>query len=67
MRAVAADAIRLGFRLVNPRLAWRKLGGQATWDGKNLNGRRVKTGVYLVFCNDKYGDKTHITKLLFIH
>lgn len=43
------------------------LGGQATWDGKNLNGNRVKTGVYLVFCNDKYGNETHITKLLFIH
>lgn len=42
-------------------------GGQATWDGKNLNGRRVKTGVYLVFCNDQYGEETHITKLLFIH
>ncbi|MCK3685964.1 two-component regulator propeller domain-containing protein [Maribellus sp. YY47] len=42
-------------------------GGQAIWDGKNLNGNRVKTGVYLVFCNDKYGNETHITKLLFIH
>ncbi|MCY1720805.1 T9SS type A sorting domain-containing protein [Prolixibacteraceae bacterium Z1-6] len=43
------------------------LGGQAIWDGKNLNGNRVKTGVYLVFCNDKYGEETHITKLLFIN
>jgi len=43
------------------------LGGQAVWDGKNLNGNRVKTGVYLVFCNDKYGEETHIEKLLFIH
>ncbi len=43
------------------------LGGDATWDGKNLNGNRVKTGVYLVFCNNEDGTKTHITKLLFIH
>lgn len=43
------------------------LGGQAVWDGRNLNGNRVKTGVYLVFCNDELGEKTHITKLLFIH
>lgn len=43
------------------------LGGQATWDGTNLNGNRVKTGVYLVFCNDETGEKTHITKLLFIN
>ncbi len=32
-----------------------------------LNGKRVKTGVYLVFCNDENGEETHITKLLFIH
>jgi sugar lactone lactonase YvrE len=43
------------------------LGGQAVWDGKNLNGNRVKTGVYLVFCNDEKGEETHITKLLFIN
>lgn len=43
------------------------LGGQAVWDGNNLNGNRVKTGVYLVFCNDESGEETHITKILFIH
>lgn len=43
------------------------LGGQAIWNGKNLNGNRVKTGVYLVFCNDENGEETHITKLLFIN
>ena len=43
------------------------LGGQAVWDGRNLNGNRVKTGVYLVLCNDANGETTHITKLLFIH
>ncbi|RIH65597.1 T9SS C-terminal target domain-containing protein [Mariniphaga sediminis] len=43
------------------------LGGQAVWDGTNLNGNRVKTGVYLIFCNDEAGEETHIEKLLFIH
>ena len=43
------------------------LGGQAIWDGKNLNGDRVQTGVYLVFCSNEDGSKTHVTKLLFIH
>jgi hypothetical protein len=43
------------------------LGGQAVWDGKNLNGNRVRTGVYLVFCTGKRGDETHIEKLLFIN
>jgi len=43
------------------------LGGQAIWDGKNLNGNRCKTGVYLVFLSDALGEKTKVTKLLFIH
>jgi len=45
----------------------QSLGGQVIWDGRNLNGNRVKTGVYLIFCNDELGEETHITKLLFIH
>ncbi len=45
----------------------QSLGGQAIWDGTNLNGNRVRTGVYLVFCNDEMGEETHITKLLFIN
>ncbi|HAQ19229.1 MAG TPA: hypothetical protein DCR40_08360 [Prolixibacteraceae bacterium] len=43
------------------------LGGQAIWDGRNLNGNRCKTGVYLIFMTDPVGEKTKITKLLFIH
>ncbi len=45
----------------------KSLGGQAVWNGKNLNGNRVKTGVYLVMCNDEFGEETHISKILFIH
>ncbi len=45
----------------------KSLGGQAVWDGRNLNGNRVKTGVYLVMCNDEFGEETNISKLLFIH
>jgi ligand-binding sensor domain-containing protein len=41
-------------------------GGQATWDGRNFSGRRVSTGVYLVFCSNEDGTKTTITKLLFV-
>lgn len=41
-------------------------GGQATWDGRNLNGHRVATGVYLIFCSDSKGDQTAVSKLLFI-
>jgi hypothetical protein len=45
----------------------RAAGGQAVWNGKNLIGNRVNTGVYLVFCSNNDGTKTHVTKLLFIH
>jgi hypothetical protein len=44
----------------------KSLGSQASWDGKNLNGRRVSTGVYLIFASDASGEQTHISKLLFI-
>ena len=43
------------------------VGGQISWDGKNLNGNRCHTGVYLVFLNNKTGEETFVTKLLFIH
>lgn len=45
----------------------RALGGQAIWDGRNFRGDRVQTGVYLVFCTNDDGSKTHVTKLVFIH
>ncbi len=44
----------------------QSLGGQATWDGKNLNGHKVSTGVYLIFCSDSKGEETAVSKLLFI-
>lgn len=47
--------------------ACTSLGGQAVWNGKNFNGRKVNTGVYLVFCSNKDATKTKVTKLLFIH
>lgn len=45
----------------------KALGGQAIWNGKNFDGRRVATGVYLVFSTNDDGSKTFVTKLLFIH
>jgi hypothetical protein len=43
------------------------LGGQAIWDGKNYDGHRVASGVYLVFLATEDGSKSHMTKLLFLH
>lgn len=41
-------------------------GGQASWDLKNNTGRRVATGVYLVFCASKDGSQSCVTKMLVI-
>jgi hypothetical protein len=41
-------------------------GGEATWDLKTYNGRRVSTGVYLVFCASRDGSQTYVTKMLVI-
>ncbi len=42
-------------------------GGQAVWNGKNFNGERAQTGVYLVFCTNEDGEETIATKILFIN
>jgi len=42
-------------------------GGRATWNGKNGNGKRVSTGVYLIFCTNSEGSQSRVIKLLFIH
>jgi hypothetical protein len=41
-------------------------GGLASWDLKNYTGRRVATGVYLVFCASKDGSQSCVTKMLVI-
>ena len=41
-------------------------GGQATWDLKTYNGKRVATGVYLIFCASSDGSEAFVTKVLVI-
>jgi hypothetical protein len=41
-------------------------GGQASWNLKTYNGRRVATGVYLVFCASSDGSQSCVTKMLVI-
>lgn len=43
------------------------LGGQAIWDGTNLHGERVATGVYIIYLSSADGELSHVTKILFIH
>jgi hypothetical protein len=42
-------------------------GGQASWDLTTYNGRRVATGVYLVFCASSDGSQSCVTKILVIN
>lgn len=41
-------------------------GGQASWDLTTFNGRRVTTGVYIVFCASNDGSQSYATKILVI-
>jgi hypothetical protein len=42
-------------------------GGMASWDLTTYNGRRVATGVYMVFCASSDGSQSCVTKILVIH
>lgn len=42
------------------------LGGQAEWNGNDMAGNRVHTGIYLVFCASKDGLESVVTKIAFI-
>lgn len=45
----------------------RANGTQAVWDGTDFSGRKVQTGVYLVFSTDDTGEFGCTTKVLFIN
>ena len=45
------------------------LGGQASWDGKDFNGKRAATGVYLIFASgwsENNSLQTEVAKILFV-
>jgi len=44
----------------------RALGGQAIWDGKNTNGAKVASGVYLIICRDDSGLEKIATKITIV-
>ncbi len=41
-------------------------GGQVVWNGRNFDGRKAGTGVYLVFSADGNGNEKLVTKILII-
>lgn len=42
-------------------------GSLATWDGKDVHGRKVNTGIYLAICASSDGTQSTITKILVIN
>ena len=42
-------------------------GTQAVWNGRDFDGQRVQSGVYLVLVSNEDGTEKLITKILFIH
>ena len=44
----------------------KSTGGDASWDMKTYNGKKVSTGVYLVFCTNQDGRVSAVTKILII-
>jgi len=42
-------------------------GSIATWDGKDVHGRKVSTGVYLAICASTDGTQSTITKIMVIN
>jgi hypothetical protein len=42
-------------------------GGQAIWDAKDFNGKRVTTGVYIVFITNEDGTETTVTKIMVLN
>ena len=44
----------------------RSTGGQIVWDGRNLNGNRVASGIYVVFASTEIGEQKSTTKIIFL-
>lgn len=42
-------------------------GSIATWDGKNVTGKKVSTGIYLVLCVNKDGSESIATKVMIVN
>ncbi len=44
----------------------RSLGGKAYWNGRNYNGKEVKTGVYLIYVASEDGSESDVIKVLIV-
>ena len=62
----------IGFRYAghaSGRLVYENeaLGGQMIWNGSDYNGKRVSSGVYMVFTVDDMGREKLLTKVAVIN
>ena len=50
------------------QLVWRGVssGGLVTWNGCNMQGKRVASGIYHVVANNEEGNKAIITRIVII-
>ncbi|NPA44333.1 MAG: T9SS type A sorting domain-containing protein [Chlorobi bacterium] len=64
-----ADEVNVKFTDISGNVVYETtaLGGQAIWDGKTFDGRKVNSGVYLIFCTNEDGTQTQVAKLLFMN
>jgi len=44
----------------------RSLGGRAYWNGRNFNGEKVKTGVYIAYISAEDGTEVQTTKIMIV-
>jgi len=67
IRGLAANSI-VKISDINGNLVYEteSLGGQAIWYGKDMQGQRVHSGVYMVFSSTPLANKKSVTKILFI-
>lgn len=63
---VAGSIIKIADIAGNIVYEAKSTGGQLVWDGRNLNGNRVASGVYIVFASTEIGEQKSTTKILFL-
>ncbi|MCW3088692.1 MAG: hypothetical protein JWQ78_2078 [Sediminibacterium sp.] len=63
-----ADNALVKITELNGKLVYqaRALGGQLVWNGRNYNGNKIASGVYLVIVRDDSGTETIATKVVMI-
>jgi hypothetical protein len=67
IRGLVKDAL-VKITELNGRLVYqtRSIGGQAIWNGRNYQGNKIASGVYLVVVRDDSGEEKIVTKVVIV-